>query len=276
VSATTPEEEAMTTVASGTSHRTYTLDNAWEQARQRLSLLEQCYDGPTTRRLLALGVAPGWRCLEVGAGAGSITEFLCREVGPEGRVTAVDIDTRFVDEIDAPNLDVVRLDVTTDELPKEAFDLVHCRALLMHLPARQRVLDALVAALRPGGWLLVEEGDHYPVSALGSGLHPEVLEMVLVDGLSRAGVDWAFARQLPALLQRQGIGDIRAESEVALFEGGSPMADLIRLTVAQARAAGLTGEATGELIDAWNALIEEPGRWFHGFALTAAWGRRSG
>jgi SAM-dependent methyltransferase len=266
----------MTTLASRTSHSSYTLDNAWERARQRLSLLEQCYDGPTTRRLQALGVGPGWRCLEVGAGGGSIAEFLCREVGPEGRVTAVDIDTRFLNGIDAPNIDVVRLDVTTDDLPKQAFDLVHCRALLMHLPARQRVLDALVAALRPGGCLLVEEGDHYPISALGSGLHPEVLEMALVDGLTGAGVDWAFARHLPALLQRRGIGDIGAESDVALFEGGSPMAELLRLTILQAHAAGLTGEATNEQIDAWSTLVGEPGRWFHGFGFVAAWGRRIG
>jgi SAM-dependent methyltransferase len=265
----------MATVVSGMSPGTYTLDNAWEQARGRLDLLEQCYDGGTTRRLRALGVAPGWRCLEVGAGGGSIARFLCREVGPQGRVTAIDIDTCFVDEIDAPNLDVLRLDVTTDELPQDAFDLVHCRALLMHLPARQRVLDALVAALRPGGWLLVEEGDHYPISALGSGLHPEVMEMVLVDGLTGAGVNWAFARHLPALLHQNGISDIGAESEVAIFEGGSPMAKLIRLTVLQARASGLTGEATDEQMDAWNALVDEPGRWFHGFALMAAWGRRT-
>lgn len=262
------------TLAKGTEPGPYTLDNAWEQARRRLRLLEHCYDPATARRLQALGVARGWRCLELGAGGGSIAEFLCREVGPEGRVTAVDIDTRFLDEIDAPNLEVLRSDVTIDQLPEETFDLVHCRALLMHLPDRDRVVDAMVAALRPGGWLLVEEGDHYPVSALGSGLHPEVLEMVLVDGLSAAGVDWTFARRLPALLQRRGLDRIGAESDVPLFEGGSAMAEVIRLTVDQARAAGLTGEATADQIDDWNTLLGQHGQWFHGFALVSAWGRR--
>ena len=276
VSADDIEEDAMTTATSRTNPGTYTLDNAWEQARRRLTLLEECYDGGTTRRLRAVGVAPGSRCLEVGAGGGSIAEFLCRQVGPEGSVTAVDIDTRFVEAIDARNLEVVRLDVTTGALPEEAFDVVHCRALLMHLPARHRVLDALIAALRPGGWLVVEEGDAFPVSALGSGLYPDVLEMVLVDGLSRAGVDWTFARHLPALLQQRGLRNVEAECEVALFEGGSRMADLIRLTVAQARAAGLTGEATSEQIDDWNTLIARRGEWFHGSALVSAWGRRSG
>lgn len=264
----------MTTSLSGIDRGSYTLDNAWDQARRRLRLLEHCYDPGTTRRLSAIGVAPGWRCLELGAGGGSIAEFLCRQVAAEGHVTAADIDTRFIDEIDAANLEVLRLDVTTDNLPERAFDLVHCRALLMHLPARHRILDAMVAALRPGGWLLVEEGDHYPLAAFGPGLHPEVPEMVLVDGLSAAGVDWAYARRLPALLQQRGVGDIGAESEVSVFEGGSAMGELLRLTVAQACASGLTGEATAEQIDQWHGLIGERGRWFHGFALVSAWGRR--
>src|SRR5437879_4242901 len=96
----------------------YTLDNGWEQARHRLKLLEACYDPSTTRRLRALGVDCGWHCLEVGAGGGSIARWLASEVGPEGRVLAVDLDTRFVQEVEADNLDVRCLDVTAGDLPQ--------------------------------------------------------------------------------------------------------------------------------------------------------------
>jgi SAM-dependent methyltransferase len=264
----------MTTTADHTTPGTYTLDNAWDEARRRLQLLEKCYDAGSTRRLRALGVASGWRCLEVGAGGGSIAAFLSRQVGPQGSVTAVDIDTRFLEEIDADNLDIVQADVTTMELPPNAFDLVHCRALLMHLPARQRVLDTFVTALRPGGWLLVEEGDSSTLSAADSDPDTEVLQRVLVDGLTAAGVDWTFARRLPQHLQQRGMRDVGAESEVLIYEGGSPMAELVRLTVRQARTAGLTGGATEDQIDAWSSLVREPGRWFQNFALVSAWGRR--
>ena len=216
----------------------------------------------------------------MGAGAGSIADYLCRQVGPQGRVTAIDLDTRFVEEIDADNLDVLQADVTTIDLPRNTFDLVHCRALLMHLPTRHRVLDALVAALRPGGWLLVEEGDSYPVSAAGSGLYSDVLEMVLVDGLTTAGVDWLFARQLPAHLQERGLRDVAAESDVVRFEGGSALAELLTLTVRQAQGAGLTGEATPDQIDAFCDLVQRPdagstgSRWCRpGAAETADGGR---
>jgi len=46
---------------------------ALESERSRLEKLEQLHDAPTARRLDAIGVGLGWRCVEVGAGAGSIS-----------------------------------------------------------------------------------------------------------------------------------------------------------------------------------------------------------
>jgi hypothetical protein len=66
----------------------YSLDNTWVQARERLAALEALVDPSTIRHLEALGVSEGWQCLEVGGGGGSITEWLCRRVGPAGRVVA--------------------------------------------------------------------------------------------------------------------------------------------------------------------------------------------
>ena len=252
---------------------TYTLDNAWEQARHRLDLLETCYDPATTRRLRALGVGTGWRCLELGAGGGSITRWLCSQVGREGRVCAVDIDTRFVEQIEADNLDVLRLDVASDELPAGGFDLVHTRALLMHLPQREQILDALVKSLRPGGWLLVEEGDCYPLQALASGLYGEVWEKIIM-GFSRAGVDFVWARNLSALLHDRGLASIGVESDVFHVQGASPLAELYRLTVTQIDELGLLSDVTPGQLDAWLRVLGQPDQWFPSAAIVAAWGQR--
>ena len=48
----------------------YSLSNAWENARQRLALLEQYLDPITHRRLSGLGLDKGWHCLEIGGGGG--------------------------------------------------------------------------------------------------------------------------------------------------------------------------------------------------------------
>ena len=64
--------------------------------RERLALLTQFADPITTRRLTDLGVGRGWRCLEVGAGNGSIARWLASRVGSEGRVVATDLNPRFL------------------------------------------------------------------------------------------------------------------------------------------------------------------------------------
>src|SRR5262249_46808189 len=128
----------------------YTLDNAWKHARERLALLEALTDPGTIRHLELIGVAPGWRCWETGGGGGSVAAWLCERVGPAGHVIATDLDTRFLAALRHDNLDVRRHDIVAKPPPEGAFDLVHARALLVHLTQREAVLDRMVAALRPG------------------------------------------------------------------------------------------------------------------------------
>jgi SAM-dependent methyltransferase len=264
-----------TTDAGPTTETHYSLDNTWEHARQRLGLIEATYDAGSIRRLAALGVGPGWRCLEVGGGGGSITRWLCSRVGRTGRVVAADIETRFLDEIGADNLEVARLDVTTADLPREAFDLIHARAVLAHLPSREAVLGALVASLRPGGWLLLEEPDEYGNTVLGTGTHGEAFTRINL-AMRRAGFDPEWARTLPERFVANGLRDIGVNSELTLAEGGSPEAELIRLTSVQLRPLTLEVGATPELLDEWDGQLRTPGRWFPCFALVSVWGRRAG
>src|SRR5437899_2000281 len=117
---------------------TYGFDAAWEHEGDRLRLAEAVFDPVTTSRLTFLGVGPGWRCLEVGAGAGSIAVWLARRVAPSGQVTASDIDTRFLDRLEPqPGLEVLRHDITGVGLPPATFDLVHARLVLQHLRKRE-------------------------------------------------------------------------------------------------------------------------------------------
>jgi 2-polyprenyl-3-methyl-5-hydroxy-6-metoxy-1,4-benzoquinol methylase len=125
----------------------------------RLALLEQRLDPLTIGRLNRLDIAPGSRCLEVGAGRGSIARWLATRVGADGQVVAADVDCRHLAGL-PDTIEVRTLDIRTDTPEPEAFDLVHCRALLMHLPDPLDALRRMVAALRPGGVLLAEEGDY--------------------------------------------------------------------------------------------------------------------
>ena len=70
-----------------------------------------------------LGLAPGWNCLEVGAAVGTMSRWLAEQVGAEGHVLACDIDVRYLADLDLPNVEVRQLDVRSDDLEPDRFDL---------------------------------------------------------------------------------------------------------------------------------------------------------
>ena len=127
----------------------YLFDHAVKTERERLAAIEAAADPLTIECLEKLDVAAGWHCLEVGAGAGSMASWLCGRVGPDGKVVATDLQTKFLETIEAPNLEVRRHDITADELEQGAFDLVSARKVLEHLADPSAALRRMAGALRP-------------------------------------------------------------------------------------------------------------------------------
>jgi SAM-dependent methyltransferase len=250
----------------------YKLDNAWQQAERRLKLLESCWDPATQRRISHLGVGPGWCCLEAGAGGGSITRWLCSVVGEAGHVMAVDLDTRFVERIHATNLEVRRLDLVSDPLPREAFDFVHTRLVLMHIPERALVLERLIAALRPGGVVLVEEHDIFPVETLAGGAYAQAWQLFAAR-MRRAGLAAEWGRDLPVLMDSLGLDDVLAEVDAQLFRGGSDPAAFWGLTWLQATEA-ITDPDVAKVIEAGRTALTDNSVWFWGPAMVSVSGRK--
>jgi SAM-dependent methyltransferase len=251
----------------------YTFDNAWQQAQRRLALLAETLDPATQRRMHALNLGAAWQCLEAGAGGGSIAQWLCRQVGLQGRVLATDIDTRFLDTLAEPNLEVRHHDIVADDLPETSFDLVHTRLVLMHLSAREQVLARFVAALRPGGWLLLEEHDIFPIAATASGAYARVWD-AMGRAIAAAGARPDWGRQLPSLLARHGLTQIGAEVDVPLFCGASPMAEFWRLSLTQLRERVIGVGASEKDVDEVLDRLTDTTQWFMGPAMVAAWGCR--
>jgi SAM-dependent methyltransferase len=248
--------------------------------RERLALLTQFADPITTRRLTELGVGPGWRCLDVGAGDGSVACWLAGRVGSKGRVVATDLNPRFFGGHELPNLEVRRHNILEDDLEEAHYDLVHCRALLMHLPDPVRALRRLVNAVRPGGWLLIEEVGSASFGAADPG-HTRAAgfdrsSQAICAALKSTGtMDFDFSRRLPALFERLGIRDIGNEGVTLIARGGDPMARFNHMTDELVRerfvAAGVLTEVA---FDELGRAYEDPSFWFVGFTLFGAWGRR--
>jgi SAM-dependent methyltransferase len=215
---------------------TYLYDQTWHQERDRIGSLEDLFDASTKHHLDNLGLCPGWTCLEVGCGAGSIASWLADRVGPGGRVVATDIDTRFVDGRGRDNLEVRRHDLLSDPLEPNAFDLAHVRALLEHLgEERERALRSLVGAVKPGGWVVVEDIDAGDIrtSVITRYVDPpdaaDVFEQVvraIATFVLKAGSDPTFGRRLPRALKEAGLVNIGAELHAPLTTAVGPGASL--------------------------------------------------
>ena len=133
----------------------YLFDNRAEQAGDRFDALAAMFDPISTARLDRVGVTAGWRCLDIGAGGGSVTRWLAERVGPSGTVVATDLDVRWIeDHLRAPNIEVRRHDITVDPLEPAAFDLIHERLVLVHLAAapRRSSTSSSVRFGRAAGW----------------------------------------------------------------------------------------------------------------------------
>lgn len=198
----------------------YYFDHEWPQERERLRQLEEFFDPLTHANLEFVGIQPGWYCLEAGGGGGSVAEWLAWRVGPTGRVLVTDLETRFLERLAGPTVEVRQHRLGYDPLPKNAFNLIHARAVMEHQPDRMPALKQIYQSLRPGGWVVLESADF---AALGASRPQHVALFNRGLGLIKTvmetrGFSWSCGRHLSYELDRVGFIDISFEGHV--FEWG--------------------------------------------------------
>jgi SAM-dependent methyltransferase len=255
----------------------YLLDNQQTEAGQRFDALATLFDPVTFGHLETVGIAAGWRCWEVGAGGPTVPGWLAERVGPTGRVLATDIDTSWMPE-GAP-FEVARHDVGLDPAPAGPFDLVHARLVLVHVPQRAAALAAMVGALRPGGWLVIEDADPAlqpllcpdesgPAQRLANRLRRGFREL-----MAGRGADLGFGRTVPRLLREAGLVDVAADG---FFPLTSPACVALEsATVRQIRGRLVeAGLATDAEIDEHLANVATGQLDLATAPLISAWGRK--
>ena len=262
-----------------TGQAAYAFDNAHDLQRQRLAALEAALDAGTVQHLEAAGIAPGWRCLEVGAGGGSIAEWMCERVGPGGEVLATDLDTTVLRARSRPNLEIRAHDVLADDLPPARFDLVHVRLLLAWLPDPRTALARVLRALKPGGRLVVEELDFASVATAEAPDPPSraaferVMEAHLEVLRERSGFDGRYGRRLHADLMDAGLEDVGCEGRVSLWRDGNAGMRVWRLTFVQLRAAMVAAGTPARDVDRAIELCDDPRMSCLSPVVMAGWGR---
>ncbi|WP_433047897.1 class I SAM-dependent methyltransferase [Dactylosporangium sp. CS-033363] len=237
----------------------YSFDNDDPESVGRHSHLSDILDPHTFARLGALGDLTGKRCLEVGAGGGSVARRLAELAGPGGDVLATDLNVRHLPT--GAGFRVLRHDLVSEPVPDGPWDVIHARMVLLHIPQREEVVARLVAALAPGGALVIEDWATEfgrlclaaPDEAMAA-LIEEYRDTLVNRVLPARGNDPTWAARVHATMLAHGLTDVDTEVNAASWPGGSPGAVLLAVNVAQLRddfiAAGFTEEKIQRLYSA--------------------------
>jgi len=237
-----------------------------DAAANRLRILHQVY-GPGSRSLLErAGIQPGMRVADLGCGVGMMTRLLAELVGPSGTVVGVDLSAAQIEQARAmlpaalANVTFIEASATNTGLPKESFDLVYSRFLLIHLMEPEVALREMHDLLKPNGILVCEDGDltsadSDPASKLRAFSH-------LFGGLGpKRGVDYTLGRRLFRLVLAANF----SQPEITLNQPAFTQSEnkrLLELSVAEAGpafvAAGLiTSEELADTLLEMRRLAED-------------------
>jgi SAM-dependent methyltransferase len=250
-----------------------------EEELKRLRMQEEFNDPRSINRFEMIGVSEGWNCLEVGAGSGSMAQWLAKRVGANGKVVATDINIIFLKTLNVPNLEVRQHDILNDELEKDKYDLAHCRSLIMHLKEPEKALKRMAEAVRPGGWLCVEQTDYGSVSAdltnPAAALFNTVVPTIYGTASKMGIVDWYLGRRIPDLIGKLGFIELVHEGRNQVIRGSESQA-IAQITTMQIQIKKLI--AAGVITEKQNSdiqrLYHDPSFFYMGPTYFGVWGRK--
>jgi ubiquinone/menaquinone biosynthesis C-methylase UbiE len=262
-------------VDESTSYRINEDPDQVRREQDRLRMLSRVADARTHRALTEVGIAAGWHCCDIGSGAGTVAAWMAEQVGSSGRVVSLDVDTRFQPPSNGV-IEVRTADVTRDAIGTELFDLVHARAVLQHLAQREAILDKMIAAAKPGGWIVVNDVDWIQYDAQPVPEPFATLSRVLRElSSSQHGYDGTWGRMLIDAFTSRGLREVNGRGEVWTMRGGTDSAEWYVSALDRALAV-LPAAVFPEGFDPHAAIAQARER---GFAILSpisftAWGRK--
>jgi ubiquinone/menaquinone biosynthesis C-methylase UbiE len=238
---------------------------------------------PDTRVMLdRIGVASGWRCLDIGCGPRGITNILSERVGPTGHVVGLDMDEKHLAHARAhapANVEFIRGDAFGSDLPAASFDLVHMRFVASTAGDPERLLREAMRLARPGGVIALQEPDGSTLNC--DPPHPawEQLKKALLGAFAGVGADLTLARRLYRLVRHAGLDDVQYRPFLVGVRSTDPMVDYLPSTVESLRGTvlklALLSEAElSTALAQCRAHLRKPETSFTMYTVAQVWGRK--
>lgn len=241
---------------------------------ERIDAAALVYDPVTVRRLLALGTARGGRCLEVGAGTGTVLRWLLDEAGA-GEVVALDRDTSGLGTLADARLRVVTADLRDEALDLGGFDLIHARFVLMHLPERRRLIARLAEWLNPGGWLVLGDAVEMPNVLDPGSAYRRTMDAMWQALRTTIGTDTSTVPAYPHFLREEGLRQVAGELVCPPLVADRPLARFWSETWNRMRPALVeTGLVDSAVVEEALAYLASPDLAEFGPGMAMAWGQK--
>jgi ubiquinone/menaquinone biosynthesis C-methylase UbiE len=230
-----------------------------------------------------IGVAPGWRCLDIGCGPRGITDLLSERVGPQGRVVGLDMDEQFLAHARAhaaPNVEFRRGDAYGSDLPAGSFDLVHMRFVASTAGNPASLLREAMRLVRNGGVVALQEPDASTLNCYPP--HPawDRLKAALLGAFAGVGANLELARCLYSLARQAGLADVQYRPFLLGVRSIDPMIDYLPSTVESLRGTvirlGLLSEAEfASVLDQCRNHLRQPDTSFTMYTVAQVWGGKA-
>jgi ubiquinone/menaquinone biosynthesis C-methylase UbiE len=119
---------------------------------------------PPDQTAVRHGIQPGMTVLDVGPGNGTYTLAAARRVGPQGKVVAIDIETRMIARVECKiqaegitNIEARAADVFDLPFDDHTFDLIYMITVSGEIPDFPKALQEFHRILTPSGTLAFSE-----------------------------------------------------------------------------------------------------------------------
>ncbi|HTG01286.1 MAG TPA: methyltransferase domain-containing protein [Nitrospirota bacterium] len=248
-------------------------------------------DNTMTKRFLTdAGIAQGMRVIEIGCGGGEVTQILAEMVGSSGIVVAIDRSedalanaSDRMRSLEIGNVQFVSADVTKnlaalERYPRESFDVLAGRRVLMYLQNPAEAVRRLVKWLRSEGVAVFEEADSTMTPARISQMaaHDQATDW-LKKMLVAEGGNPSMGFNLPTTLVQAGLRFEKIRAEAVIQGQGTqyPLSALLKLVQSRVIAAGIATETeVNTLAVRLDAEGSDPMRVFVSDMSFCAWGHK--
>jgi ubiquinone/menaquinone biosynthesis C-methylase UbiE len=174
-------------------------------------------DRETRRIAELLALQPDAHVLDVACGPGNTTRRLLADLGPDGRVTGVDLAESMIRRARAdtndPRVDYRQADATALPFADGTFDAVTCLGALYLMPRPLEAIDEIARVVRPGGRIVILTSVHRG---------PRVLHPVVELAIAPAGGKMFGRRTITDRLRKNGL-DPRPAEVAGVFQIASAL-----------------------------------------------------